>query len=72
MSATAAARRSFATIGDTVNLASRLSGVGGPGQVVIGRETHRELEGAVQTIALGSVTVKGKRRPVEAWRVTEG
>ena len=68
----AAERRSFASIGDTVNLASRLSGVGGPGQVVVGLETQRQIAGTIATVALGSVTVKGKRQPVEAWRVAEG
>ncbi|HSM17730.1 MAG TPA: adenylate/guanylate cyclase domain-containing protein, partial [Gemmatimonadales bacterium] len=64
-----AARRSFASIGDTTNLAARLSGVGEPGQVVIGPETHRQLAGAIPAEPLGPVSVKGKREPVEAWRL---
>jgi adenylate cyclase len=66
-------RRSFATIGDTTNLGSRLSGVGDPGQVVVGPATRAALEegdhGDLRLVALGAVSVKGKRDPVEAWTV---
>jgi len=68
-------RRSFATIGDTTNLGSRLSGVGEPGQVVVGAETRAALEasGAIaglRLVALGAVRLKGKREPVSAWRAS--
>jgi adenylate cyclase len=67
----AAGRRSFATIGDTTNLGSRLSGVGDPGQVVIGAATRAALDagdtGDVTLRSIGTVAVKGKREPVEAW-----
>jgi class 3 adenylate cyclase len=68
----AAGRRSFATIGDTTNLGSRLMSAGEPGQVVIGPGTHRGLGAAIVAgefgaQPLGPVRVKGKREPVEAW-----
>jgi adenylate cyclase len=66
-------RQSFATIGDTTNLGSRLSGVGDPGQVVVGPATRTALEEGdhddLLLVALGAVTVKGRRDPVEAWTV---
>jgi adenylate cyclase len=65
----AAGRRSFATIGDTTNLASRLMGAAEPGQVVIGPTTYTELETmtTLDLTSLGPLRIKGKREPVEAW-----
>ncbi len=66
-------RRSFATIGDTTNLGSRLMGAGSPGQVVISATTRTAIESAVgtdlETVALGPLSLKGKRDPVPAWVV---
>ena len=65
----AAGRRSFATIGDTTNLASRLMSAAEPGQIVIGSSTSALLGGSVELelSALGPIRVKGKREPIEAW-----
>jgi adenylate cyclase len=65
----AAGRRSFATIGDTTNLASRLMGAAEPGQVVIGPGTRAELAGmrTLQLASLGAIRLKGKREAVDAW-----
>jgi adenylate cyclase len=68
----AAGRRSFATIGDTTNLGSRLMSAGEPGQVVIGPSTFERLAaflagGGAIARPLGPVRVKGKRDPIEAW-----
>ncbi len=73
----AAGRRSFATIGDTTNLGSRLMSAGEPGQIVIGPGTRRALEapiasGELTAEPLGPVRVKGKREPVEAWLLHAG
>ncbi|HEX2884580.1 MAG TPA: adenylate/guanylate cyclase domain-containing protein, partial [Candidatus Limnocylindria bacterium] len=66
----AGSRRSFATIGDTTNLASRLMSLAEPGQVVIGPETRAALGGdGLSLVPLGSRQVKGKREPVETWAV---
>jgi len=62
-------RRSFAAIGDTINTAARLMSVGDPGQVVVGRVTWDALGPDRSGDALGSITVKGKRLAVEAWRL---
>lgn len=65
----AAARRSFAAIGDTTNLASRLMSAAEPGQVVVGRATARLLEpdARFELVSLGAIRVKGRREAVEAW-----
>ncbi len=63
------ARRSFAAIGDTINTAARLMAAGDPGQVVVGRPTWDALGDDALGDHLGSVSVKGKRIAVEAWRL---
>jgi class 3 adenylate cyclase len=68
----AVGRRSFASIGDTTNLGSRLMSAGEAGQIVLGPATRAALEpqiaaGTLRVRALGAVRVKGKREPVEAW-----
>jgi len=70
----AAGRRSFATIGDTTNLASRLMSAAEPGQIVVGPSTRAQLESLASVILapLGSIRVKGKREPVDAWVLTDG
>ena len=70
----AGSRRSFASIGDTTNLGSRLMGAGAPGQVVISESTRGAIDGAVEagdleTVALGPLAIKGKREPVPGWVV---
>lgn len=70
----AGGRWSFATIGDTTNLGSRLMSAGAPGQVVISATTRAAIEavveaGSLETVALGPMTLKGKREPVPAWVV---
>jgi adenylate cyclase len=60
--------RTLTVIGDTVNLASRLEGQAPPGGVAIGAETARRLRGA-RTEPLGTIQVKGKSEPVEAYRL---
>ncbi len=65
----AAARRSFATIGDTTNLASRLMSVAEPGQIVVGPSTGALLQpiAGFGLAPLGPIQVKGKREPIQAW-----
>ena len=62
-------RRSYSAIGDTTNTAARLSSVGEPGQVVVGRATWEALGDEQAGVSLGAVRVKGKSVPVEAWRL---
>jgi adenylate cyclase len=64
-----AEQRSFTAIGDTTNLASRLQGLGGAGQVVIGETTRQLLDDDASLTPLGAVQVKGKQHPVTAYLV---
>ena len=68
----AAGRHSFAAIGDTTNLGSRLMSAGQPGQVVIGPAMREQLAafivaGTADVRPLGQIRVKGKREPIDAW-----
>jgi class 3 adenylate cyclase len=59
--------RTFTAIGDTTNLAARLQGLAGPGEVVIGQRTAEALGRAARLEARPAVLVKGKREPVPAF-----
>jgi adenylate cyclase len=54
--------------GRTVNLASRLSGVAGPGEIVIDAMTA-EARAPADAVALGTVEVKGLRAPIPLFRL---
>jgi class 3 adenylate cyclase len=60
--------RSYTVIGDAVNTAARLESQAPVGGVAIGAATLRALHGA-RVSPLGEFPVKGKREPVEAWRL---
>jgi class 3 adenylate cyclase len=59
-------QRSFAAIGDTINLAARLQAAAAPGQVVVSRSTADELPAGAEFEELGPLELKGKSAPVEA------
>jgi class 3 adenylate cyclase/tetratricopeptide (TPR) repeat protein len=55
--------------GDAVNVAARLEQAAAPGEVLIGEETFRLVQGAVTTEAVEPLTVKGKSRQVVVYRL---
>jgi adenylate cyclase len=62
-----AERRSFTAVGDTTNLAARLQAHAQAGQVVIGSATLAALGDGARVLPLGSLALKGKSEPVEAY-----
>ena len=50
--------------GDTINLASRLSGLAESGEILVGLDTCRQAEGLFRFQALEPTMVKGKAEPV--------
>jgi class 3 adenylate cyclase/tetratricopeptide (TPR) repeat protein len=55
--------------GDTVNVASRLSSLARPGEIVVGPETYRQAEGYFTFETMDPTVVKGKAQPIQVYRV---
>jgi len=64
-----AERGAYGVTGDTINLASRLSGMGKAGEILVGPTTFRRAEGQFHFEALEPAAVKGKADPVRIYRV---
>ncbi len=63
-------RVDYTVLGNTVNVAARLeSHVARPGNVVLGPETWRLLNGEIPTEALGELQLKGLQQRIQAYRV---
>jgi len=63
-------RVDYTVLGNTVNVAARLEAhVAGPGDVILGSETHRLVGGAVATEPLGDFQLRGLSQKVVAFRV---
>jgi class 3 adenylate cyclase/tetratricopeptide (TPR) repeat protein len=56
-------------LGDTINIASRLSGLAKSGEIVISPDTYQQAEGYFNFEALEPTTVKGKAEPIKPYRV---
>ena len=61
--------RQQTAVGETPNLAARLQGLAGPGQVVIDATTRRQIGGLFECQNLGTVELKGLPAAVPAWQV---
>jgi class 3 adenylate cyclase/tetratricopeptide (TPR) repeat protein len=55
--------------GDTVNVASRLCTLAKPGETLVGLATYTQAEGFFAFAPLEPVEVKGKTKPVQAYRL---
>jgi class 3 adenylate cyclase/ABC-type dipeptide/oligopeptide/nickel transport system ATPase component len=56
-------------LGDTINTASRLSGLAKPDEIVISSETYHQTEGYFTFEPLKTTTVKGKTEPIKPYKV---
>jgi len=64
-------RMDYSVIGDTVNVAARLEGVAGPGQVIITQKTRDLIGDKFKVKALEPVQVKGKVKPLNIYNVVK-
>jgi len=62
-------RMEYTVMGDRVNTASRFCGLAEAGQVIVGEETWRSIEGKVEGRVMGKVRLKGKELEVNAYEV---
>ena len=62
-------RESMGVVGEVPNLAARLQASAYPGDVVIGDNTRRLIEGMFELDDLGQQAYKGISVPVHAWRI---
>jgi len=66
----AAERLEYTVIGDTVNVASRMGGLGEGGEVILSQSTYHHLGEGFSFDSLGKKNIKGVRDAIECGRVT--
>lgn len=59
----------YTVVGDSVNIASRLNGIAGPGEIIISKDIYRLTKDMVSVNPLPPQRIKGKSEPVEVFQV---
>jgi class 3 adenylate cyclase len=62
-------RLDYGAIGTVTNLASRLCGEAGGGQILIHARVAASVEAMIDAEDIGALTLKGLARPVPIWRL---
>jgi adenylate cyclase len=62
-------RMDYTAIGDTVNVASRLTSQAGPGQIVISTATYAQICREISCCQLSAMKLKGRAEPIEVHEV---
>jgi len=62
-------RLEYTSIGDTVNVASRLEKMAAPGKIYIGKTTYENIKDIFETKPVSKQTVKGKTMEVSVYEV---
>ena len=61
----------YTAIGDTVNLAKRLQECASGGEILLSQALYQNLADQINVECLGELTVKGRRTPVESYRLLD-
>ncbi len=61
----------YATIGEATNIASRVTGLAGPGDVLLSEETRVRLRRVWNLVPLAPTRVKGREEPLQLYRVDD-
>jgi adenylate cyclase len=62
-------RFDYAAIGTVTNVAARLCGAAAPGQILVSQRVYVAVEGLVQAVRVGDLTLKGLSRPIPTYNV---
>ncbi len=62
-------RWDYGAIGSVTNMAARLCAEARPGQIIITRKLLTSVEGMIEAVPVGELTLKGFSRPVSAYNV---
>jgi adenylate cyclase len=64
-------RMEYTVIGDDVNVASRLTAMAKPGEILISKQTYDQMEQKedLRVEARGSVSVKGRKMQISVYNV---
>lgn len=65
----AAAHIKYTVLGDTVNVAARLSKTPQVNSIVVGERTYEKVKGVFKTRDLGEMALKGKEKPQHAYEI---